>query len=207
MPKRRAALLVVDVQNDFCPGGALAVTDGDRVVPVLNRYLALFHRKGSPIFASRDWHPTDSAHFKPHGGPWPPHCVKESEGAAFHPRLTLPPETIVISKGATRWDDGYSALQGTTENGTPLPLLLKQMAVDRLYVGGLATDYCVKASVMEAIKLGFSITLLTDAVAAVNVAPGDEERAFQEMIAAGAQPATFDEVSQTLDSSAQKVEQ
>jgi nicotinamidase/pyrazinamidase len=191
---RRAALLIVDVQLDFCPGGSLAVADGDAVVPVLNRYSSLFWKRGSPIFASRDWHPADSAHFKEHGGAWPPHCVQETRGAQFHPDLLLPKGTIVISKGVTRWDDGYSALQGVTENGTQLPLLLKHMALDHLYVGGLATDYCVKASVLDALKAGFAATLLTDAVRAVELETGDAAQAVAEMRQAGADLATLDSI-------------
>lgn len=189
--QRRAALLVVDVQLDFCPGGALPVPDGDHVVPQLNRYLELFNQKSVPIFASRDWHPEQSRHFREQGGIWPTHCVQGSSGADFHPGLRLPEGTIVISKGMSSWDDGYSALQGVTENGTPLAMLLRRMELDRLYVGGLATDYCVKESVLEALKEGFAVTVLTDAVRGVDVKPGDSVRALGEMVAAGADQATF----------------
>jgi nicotinamidase/pyrazinamidase len=191
---RRAALLVVDVQLDFCPGGALPVPDGDAVVPVLNRYLSLFWKRGSPIFASRDWHPSLSAHFQAGGGPWPAHCLQGSPGAQFHPQLLLPAGTIIISKGTTRWDEGYSALQGVTENGTPFPMLLRHMATDRLYVGGLATDYCVKESVLEALREGFAVTLLVDAIRAVEFKAGDAERALREMLDAGATLATLDSI-------------
>ena len=191
---RRAALLVVDVQLDFCPGGSLEVPDGDAVVPVLNRYISIFLKRGSSIFASRDWHPALSAHFREFGGIWPAHCVQGSPGAQFHPQLLLPEGTIVISKGTTRWDEGYSALQGVTENGTPFPMLLRHMATDRLYVGGLATDYCVKESVLEGLKEGFAVTLLSDAVRAVQLKPGDAENATREMLAAGARLATLDSI-------------
>ena len=195
---RRAALLVVDVQLDFCPGGALAVPDGDAVVPVLNEYIALFRKRGSPVFASRDWHPALSAHFREHGGIWPVHCVQGSTGALFHPKLQLPEGTIVISKGVTRWDEGYSALQGLTENGTPFPMLLRHMATDRLYVGGLATDYCVKETVLEGLREGFAVTLLTDAIRAVELKPGDGEQATREMAAAGATLASLESVAEQL---------
>ncbi|MBU5636293.1 nicotinamidase [Geomonas sp. Red69] len=188
---RRGALLVVDVQLDFCPGGALAVPEGDQVVPPLNRYLELFKQSSAPVFASRDWHPAQSKHFKEQGGVWPPHCVQGSAGAEFHPGLLLPEGTIVISKGMSSWDNGYSALQGVTENGTPFAMLLRRMEMDRLYVGGLATDYCVKESVLEALKEGFAVTVLTDAIRGVEVEPGDSERALQEMWGAGAEQATF----------------
>lgn len=195
---RRAALLIVDVQLDFCPGGSLAVPNGADVVSVLNRYLSLFSLRGSPVFASRDWHPAGSAHFRESGGAWPAHCVQGSPGAGFHPLLQLPEGTVVISKGTTRWDDGYSALQGVTENGTPFPMLLRHMAVDRLFVGGLATDYCVKQSVLEALAEGYAVTLLTDAVRAVELHPGDGESAVAEMLAAGAQAATLETVAALL---------
>lgn len=196
--RRRAALLVVDVQLDFCPGGALAVPEGDAVVSVLNRYISLFLRRGSPIFASRDWHPGDSAHFAANGGSWPPHCVKDTPGAQFHPQLQLPQEAIVISKGMSRWDDGYSALQGVTENGTPFAMLLRRMGIDRIFVGGLATDYCVKQSVLEALREDFTVTVLADAVRAVELKPGDGAAAFREMGAAGAGTVTLEGIEAAL---------
>ncbi|WP_224982463.1 bifunctional nicotinamidase/pyrazinamidase [Geomonas agri] len=196
--QRRAALLVVDVQIDFCPGGALAVPNGDQVVPLLNRYLELFNQRSAPVFASRDWHPEQSKHFKEQGGIWPVHCVQGTAGADFHPGLRLPEGTILISKGMTNWDNGYSALQGVTENGTPLAMLLRRMELDRLYVGGLATDYCVKESVLDALKEGFTVTVLTDAIRGVEVQAGDSEHALQEMLAAGAGQATFASVRSTL---------
>ncbi|HJV35962.1 isochorismatase family protein [Geomonas sp.] len=194
----RAALLVVDVQRDFCPGGALPVPKGDLVVPVLNRYLQLFARRGCPIFASRDWHPRDSTHFQEFGGGWPAHCVQESEGAKFHPELLLPEETIVVSKGITRWDEGYSALQGVTADGVTCSELLRKKGVIRLYVGGLATDYCVKASVLEALKEGWQATLLSDAIHGVDLKPGDAERAVAEMVEAGAELATLESIGGSL---------
>lgn len=192
--QRRAALLVVDVQLDFCPGGALPVPLGDHVIPVLNRYLQLFVRTGRPIFASRDWHPKESEHFRENGGKWPAHCVQGTPGADFHPELLLPDSTVVITKGTSRWDDGYSALQGVTENGTPFTMLLRRMNLDRLFVGGLATDYCVKQSVLEALAEGFEVTLLTDAIRGVELRHGDSDRAIAEMVEAGADVATLESV-------------
>ena len=196
--RRRAALLVVDVQLDFCPGGALPVAAGDAVVSPLNRYIAIFWQRGRPIFASRDWHPADSEHFKENGGSWPKHCIQESDGAAFHPKLLLPKETIVISKGISRWDDGYSAFDGVTTNGTPFSMLLKRMGIDRIYVGGLATDYCVKASVLSGLGEGFAMTLLTDAVRGVELVPGDTQAAIEEMLAAGAETTDLDDIVKEL---------
>jgi nicotinamidase/pyrazinamidase len=196
--QRRAALIIVDMQLDFCPGGALPVPEGDAVVSVLNRYSSLFWKRGSQIFATRDWHPRVSSHFREFGGTWPEHCVQGSPGAQFHPQLLLPKGTIVIYKGTTRWDDGYSALQGITENGTPLPMLLRHMSTDRLYIGGLATDYCIKNSVLDGLKDGFAVTLLADAVRPVEINPGDGESAVKEMLSAGATFATLETIDTLL---------
>jgi len=196
--QRRAALLVVDVQIDFCPGGALPVPRGDLVIHALNRYLELFKLRSSTIFASRDWHPRESKHFLENGGLWPPHCVKGTRGALFHPSLMLPEDTIVISKGTAVWDNGYSAMQGVTENGTHFDMLLRRMELDRLYVGGLATDYCVKETVLEALKGGFGVTLLADAVRGVELQPGNCERAVAQMVEAGADLATLTSIGGLL---------
>jgi len=195
---RRAALIIIDVQVDFCPGGALPVPKGDQVIHALNRYLELFEQRSSPIFASRDWHPRESKHFLENGGLWPPHCVKGTRGAEFHPSLMLPEETIVISKGMAVWDNGYSAMHGVTENGTQFDMLLRRLELDRLYMGGLATDYCVKETVLDALKGGFSVTLLADAVRGVELQPGNSERAVAEMVEAGADLATLTSIGGLL---------
>lgn len=187
-----AALIVVDVQNDFCPGGALAVPKGDAVVPVLNRYAARFAQAGLPVFASRDWHPAQTTHFQSGGGPWPVHCVQETPGARFHPALGLPAEARVVSKGMGAQEDAYSAFQARDEAGTLLPDALRAAGVDRVYVGGLATDYCVKATVLDALAAGFAATLLVDASRGVNVEPGDAEAAIEAMVRAGADVATLE---------------
>jgi nicotinamidase/pyrazinamidase len=189
-----AALLIVDVQNDFCPGGALAVPDGAAVVPVLNRYLALFAARGYPIFASRDWHPLRTSHFREFGGIWPPHCVQNTSGAAFHPDLQLPPETIIISKGMDPASDAYSAFQALSADGTPFRQLLQGAGITRLYVAGLATDYCVKSSVLDGLQHGLAMTLLVDASRGVNLQPTDAQQAVEQMIAAGARLATLDNI-------------
>jgi nicotinamidase/pyrazinamidase len=181
-----SALLVVDVQKDFCPGGALAVPDGDRVVPALNRHIADAVARGWPIYASRDWHPPVTQHFQPYGGEWPVHCVRDSEGARFHPGLQLPASTIIISKGQAPDKPGYSALEGSAPDGTLLSDHLHGRGIDHLYVGGLATDYCVKASVLDARRAGLQVTVLGDAIAGVDVQPGDSAKALEEMQAAGA---------------------
>lgn len=181
------ALIVVDVQSDFCPGGALAVKDGDQVVAVLNRYIDRFARAGLPIFATRDWHPEKTSHFNTNGGPWPPHCVQNSEGAQFHPDLKLPPETVIVSAGMGSDEDGYSGFLGRDDSGTKLAELLRQRGIKRIFVGGLATDYCVKHTVLDGLNQGFRVVVLTDSVRGVNLQPDDSERAIEEMRRAGAE--------------------
>jgi len=182
----RDALVVVDVQNDFCPGGALAVPEGDRVVPVLNRYAERFAARGAPVFASRDWHPARTTHFAEYGGAWPPHCVQETPGAALHAALRLPAGAEVVSKGTGAEEDAYSCFQARAADGTDFSALLARRGIRRLFVGGLATDYCVKATALDARRAGLEVVVLEDAVRAVDVAPGDGERALAEMTAAGA---------------------
>lgn len=188
MPRsNRAALLIVDVQRDFCPGGALAVPHGDRVVTVLNRYILDAIARGVPIYASRDWHPAVTRHFAPYGGEWPVHCVQDTAGAQFHPDLRLPASTIIVTKGENPERPGYSAFEGRTQEGKTLLTDLGERPIDHLYVGGLATDYCVKASVLDALKSGLTVTVLEDAVAGVDVQPGDSAQAIKEMRGAGAE--------------------
>lgn len=184
---RRSALLVVDVQKDFCPGGALPVPDGDRVVSVLNQYITEASARGWAVYASRDWHPLVTRHFQPHGGQWPPHCVQNTEGASFHEHLQLPSSTIVISKGQDPDTPGYSALQGYTPEGKSLLDDLRKRRIEHLFVGGLATDYCVKHSVLDLLGAGLAVTVLGDAIAGVDVQPGDSARALAGMRNAGAE--------------------
>jgi nicotinamidase/pyrazinamidase len=179
-----SALLVVDVQIDFCPGGALPVPDGDRVVPTLSTMGRQFMDVGLPVFASRDWHPPDTTHFQTRGGPWPVHCVARTPGAQFHPELWLPPDTIVISKGQGRADDGYSAFEGTTTDGRRFAEHLRDRGVTHLYVGGLATDYCVRASVLDARSTGLVVTVLGHGIAGIT--EETTRRALDEMRSAGA---------------------
>ncbi len=189
MPSKDA-LIVVDVQNDFCPGGALAVKDGDQVVPALNRHIDKFTKAGLPIFATRDWHPAKTTHFNTSGGPWPPHCIQGSKGAQFHPDLKLPPDTVIVSAGMGSDEDGYSGFLGIDDRGHKLADLLRQRRVERIFVGGLATDYCVKHTVLEGLKEGLRVVLLVDSVRGVNLKPGDSESAIEEMLHAGAVIAT-----------------
>lgn len=184
--KRGSALLIEDLQNDFCAGGTLAVPGGDEVVPVLNRYIELFGKRGLPVFASRDWHPENSHHFRDGGGIWPVHCVQGSQGARFHPDLRLPDEAIVISKGMGKNEDGFSTFDGVDVHGKSFHECLRGLEVDHLYVGGLATDYCVKYTVLDALQRGLRVTLLLDAVRGVDLMQGDVEGAIREMVTAGA---------------------
>ncbi len=184
--ERDATLLIVDVQNDFCPGGALGVAGGDDIIPLINRYIELFKGRGLPILASRDWHPRVTKHFKEFGGIWPTHCVQSSTGAMFREGLRLPPDTLIFSKGMDPEKDDYSALHARNEEGTPLPDLLKREGISRIYICGLATDYCVRQTALEGVRQGFAVTVLVDAVRGVNLTPGDSERAITEMKAAGA---------------------
>jgi nicotinamidase/pyrazinamidase len=175
------ALIVVDVQNDFLPGGALAVPDGDAVVPVLNRYIDLFETRGLPVFATRDWHPADHCSFAAQGGPWPPHCVQGTPGAEFAPGLRLPDATREVAKAIGTDKDSYSGFEGTD-----LAADLRAAGCRRLSIGGLATDYCVLNTVLDALREGFDVRLLVDAIRAVEVHPGDGEAALARMVETGA---------------------
>ncbi|OFZ87839.1 MAG: nicotinamidase [Betaproteobacteria bacterium RBG_16_66_20] len=188
-PRPGDALIIVDVQNDFLPGGSLAVPDGDAVIAPINGYAALFANNAHPVFATRDWHPGDHCSFKSRGGPWPSHCVAESRGAAFPAGLALPQAATVISKATDPERDAYSGFQATG-----LGRQLRARGVKRVFVAGLATDYCVLATVKDALAEGFEAVVLADAVRAVNVAPGDGERAIGEMRALGATLAQLKDV-------------
>jgi nicotinamidase/pyrazinamidase len=192
------ALLVVDVQNDFCPGGALPVPFGDRVVPVMNTYISLCQEAGMPVLASRDWHPPKTRHFQPYGGAWPVHCVQGTWGAQFHPDLRLPPTAITISKGMDPEQEGYTAFDGVDPEGRPLLSLLRSLGVKRLLVGGLATDYCVRHSALDALRHGLSVWLLADASRGVDLRPGDADKALAEVRAQGGKIATLAEVMAAL---------
>lgn len=179
---QKDALIVVDVQNDFCGGGALEVPDGDAVVPVLNDWMQRARAAGIPVVASRDWHPENHCSFEAQGGPWPPHCVRETRGAEFHPDLELPDDALIVSKGKTVERDNYSAFDETGLAGT-----LHDSGIERLWVGGLAQDVCVRATVLDACEAGFETHLIAEATRAVDVNPGDGDRALEAMRAAGAQ--------------------
>lgn len=178
--KQGDALLIVDVQNDFCPGGALAVSEGDRVVPVLNEWIEKARAAAVPVYASRDWHPVDHISFKARGGPWPPHCIQGTYGAEFHRDLLLPGDTQIISKAQAPDVDSYSAF-----GGTDLAERLQSAGVRRVFIGGLAQDYCVRETALDAIRAGFTVHVIVDGTRAVNVNPDDGGRALQKIEEAG----------------------
>jgi nicotinamidase/pyrazinamidase len=177
----RRALIVVDVQNDFCPGGALGVERGDEVVAPLNQLLEEFLSRGDLVYKSRDWHPATTRHFAAYGGTWPVHCVQGTPGAEFHRDLSADPRVRVVTKG-TGDEDQYSAF-----DGTGLADELRREGVSEVWVGGLATDYCVKQTVLDALRSGFRVKALSGAMRAVNLQPGDDQRALAEMREAGAE--------------------
>ena len=187
---KHTALVVVDIQKDFCPGGALAVHEGDRVVPVLNKYIEKFRKADSPIIYTRDWHPSSHSSFRDQGGPWPQHCIRNTQGAKFHPDLAKPRPEEIVSK-ADKKDEAYSFFQGTELAGK-----LRQRGIRRLLVGGLATDYCVKETVLDGLKYGFEVYHLDDASRGVNVKPDDSELALQEMTAKGAKRITLQDLTE-----------
>ena len=180
------ALIVVDMQNDFLPGGSLAVPHGDEVVPALNRYLSAFSARELPVYATRDWHPANHCSFKAQGGPWPPHCVAGTHGAQFAAGLKFPSGTMIISKATKPDKDAYSGFEGTD-----LDASLRARKIKRLFVGGLATDYCVLNTVRDARRLDYDVYLLSDAIRAVNINPDDGPKAEAEMQHLGAKPITL----------------
>lgn len=175
---RDDALLIVDVQNDFCPGGALPVDRGDTIVPILNRWIRAASQRGAVVVASRDWHPEGHVSFEARGGPWPRHCVQQTEGARFHPELDLPDDVHLVSKGQHQDQDQYSAMAGTG-----LAEHLRRAGVHRVFVGGLAQDVCVWATVLDARAEGFEVHLIEDATRGVD--PREAKRAMKDMRRAG----------------------
>jgi nicotinamidase/pyrazinamidase len=179
--RRKRALIVVDVQNDFCPGGALAVSRGDEVIGPLNILIEEFLTRGDLVIKSRDWHPPKTKHFAIYGGTWPIHCVQGTRGAEFHPNLIDDPRIVVVSKGLGD-EDNYSAFDGTN-----LAQLLHQRDIGEVWVGGLATDFCVKNTVLDALHEGFAVKAIEDAMRPVDLQPGDGQRALEVMQRAGAE--------------------
>jgi len=181
------ALLVTDVQIDFLPGGALPVPEGDQVLPILNDYIRIFGKAGVTVFATRDWHPPNHMSFTTQGGPWPPHCIQDSEGAKFHPDLRLPDGTVIISKAMDPNKESHSSFDSAELGST-----LASKKVRRIFVGGFATDYCIVNTVLDARKQGFETVILLDAMRGIDVKPGDSKRAIEAMIAKGSEQATLE---------------
>ena len=190
------ALSITDMQNDFLPGGALGVPDGDKIIPYVNRAIALFKKNNRAIFFTRDWHPPDHCSFKDRGGPWPPHCVQNTAGAEFSSELNIPEGSTIISKGLEKNSEQYSTLGGRDADGNTENALMKKSGIRRIFVAGLATDYCVLNSVKDALAEGYEVYVLTDTIRAVDVNPGDGEKALEEMIRAGAKTITTEGIRQ-----------
>jgi nicotinamidase/pyrazinamidase len=180
------ALIVTDIQLDFLSGGALPVPEGDQVIPVLNEYLSIFKKTKATIIASRDWHPANHISFKAQGGPWPPHCVQDTEGAKFHTDLKLPNNTFIVAKATDPSKEAYSVF-----DGTGLADILQSQEVTRIFIGGLATDYCIVNTVLDARKLGIDVMVILDGSRGINVRPGDIDRAYDAMVKSGAEPITI----------------
>jgi nicotinamidase/pyrazinamidase len=195
-----AALILVDIQNDFCPGGALAVVDGDAVVRVVNQLMPHF----ALVVSTLDWHPANHISFREQGGPWPPHCVQNTFGAQLHAGLRTELIDHTFRKATTADRDAYSEFEGMDENHRSLDEYLKSRAVRRVYLAGLATDYCVRATALDALRLGYETYIVTDGVRAVNVQPEDGAKALSDMQAQGARLITSETLVQALIGSTAK---
>jgi nicotinamidase/pyrazinamidase len=185
-----SALILVDIQNDFCPGGALAVAEGDRIVEPVNRLMPHFPL----VISTQDWHPANHVSFKAQGGPWPPHCVQGTRGAELHPALETQTIAHYLRKASSPDKDDYSEFEGKDDQGRSLDQVLKSHNVKRIFAAGLATDYCVLATVLDGLKLGYEVVAITDSMRAVNVEPEDGARALRQMSEAGANLVTSDDI-------------
>jgi nicotinamidase/pyrazinamidase len=189
-PLQDTALILVDIQNDFCPEGALAVNEGDQIVPIVNRLIPEFPL----VISTQDWHPANHISFKERGGPWPPHCIQGTGGADLHHDLETERIAYYFRKASSQDKDDYSEFEGKDAQGRTLDELLRSLGVTKLYVVGLATDYCVLETVLDGIKYGYDVYPVTDAMRAVNVDPDDGEKALQKMAEHGAHLVTSDGV-------------
>jgi nicotinamidase/pyrazinamidase len=178
--KDKDALIVVDLQNDFLPGGALAVPHGDQIIEPIQKLLQHFQEANLPVFATRDWHPRNHCSFQEQGGPWPPHCIAGTWGAEFPKSFRLPPNAVVFSKATTPQKDAYSGF-----DGTELPSLLKSQNITHVFICGLATEYCVLNTVRDAKKHGLEVYLVIPAIHAIALKPTDESQALSQMEALG----------------------
>jgi nicotinamidase/pyrazinamidase len=185
-----SALILVDIENDFCPGGALAVAEGDQIVEPVNRLMPHFPL----VISTQDWHPANHVSFKAQGGPWPPHCVQGTRGAELHPALETQTIAHYLRKASSPDKDDYSEFEGKDEQGRSLDQVLKGHNVKRIFAVGLATDYCVLATVLDGLKLGYDVVAITDSMRAVNVEPEDGAKALRQMSEAGASLMTSDDI-------------
>ncbi|MDK6028130.1 nicotinamidase [Ignisphaera sp. 4213-co] len=174
------ALIIVDMQNDFMPGGTLPVPNALTIISAINKYIELFEKSNALIVATRDWHPPNHISFNTRGGPWPPHCIQNTWGAEFHKDLKLPRNTIVISKAFKEDKEAYSGFEDTELDNT-----LKSRNIKRLFIAGVATEYCVKATAEDGVKLGYQVFLLEDAIKGIDSPPGSEEKAIEDLMNKG----------------------
>lgn len=188
------ALLITDIQNDFLPGGALPVLNGDVIIPVLNEFAKRFQDAGATVFASKDWHPANHCSFKKQGGPWPSHCVQDTKGAKFSGNLKLPKDAVIVFKATDPMRESYSVFDGCNFADE-----LQERNVKRLFIGGLATDYCVLNTVLDARKLGYETVVLLDATRGIDAEPGDVDRAVESMLKHGAEQATTADFPDAVD--------
>lgn len=187
------ALVIVDIQNDFMPGGTLPVYNALSIIPIINKYIYIFTNNKATIIATRDWHPLNHISFNTSGGPWPPHCIQGSKGAEFHQDLKLPSSSIIISKGYKEDSEAYSGFEGTE-----LDQILKLRGIRRVFICGVATDYCVKATAIDAIRLGYTVFVLIDAIKGVDMPRGSIEKAIDEMLNEGAILVKINDIEQGL---------
>lgn len=179
-------LIITDMQNCFLPGGSLPVTQGDSIIGPLNNVIDVFARAGLPAVFTRDWHPPEHCSFKVRGGPWPTHCVQGTDDAVFSPRLQMPPRPLVISKAVERDKEQYSAYYGRDEAGTTMADILRAMKPNRIFIGGVATEYCVFNTVLDMLKDGYDVYVFVDGVKPVEVKPDDGQAALETMEKRGA---------------------
>ena len=190
------ALIVVDMQNDFMPGGALPVPNALSIIPVINEYIRVFEEAGALIVFTRDWHPPNHISFRSRGGPWPPHCVQNTPGAELHKDLRVPRNAIIISKAFKEDEEAYSGFKGIDlASGKDLNTILRERGVKRVFISGVATEYCVKATTLDAVDLGYQVFLLLDAIKGINQPPGSEEQAVNEMLSKGVVGLTLSDIA------------
>ncbi|HBR15241.1 MAG TPA: nicotinamidase [Candidatus Omnitrophica bacterium] len=184
-------LLIVDVQNDFCRGGAMPIAQAETIIPVINNYIEYFYTRSAAIIATRHWHPATTSHFETFGGLWPSHGIRDTPGALFHPSLTLPRDVLIVSKGMQPDEEGGSAFEGVDSKDKSFLMVLKERKVKELFIAGFATEYCIKATVLDALENNFAVNLLMDAIKGVHIEPEEAEYAVKKMLRKGAKKIVF----------------